>query len=548
MAFLTPEKMEVKPMFRKKGKLIFSFLLAALFMIAAVSVSGREGGAAGTAWSLLPAVIAIALALITKEVYISLFAGILAGALLYAGFDPELTLTTLLYNEDGGFVPMLASKWNAGILVFLVVLGILAALMNRSGGAAAFGRWVEKRIRSGRGAQLATAALGMLIFIDDYFNCLTVGGVMRTVTDRNRISRAKLAWLIDATAAPVCIIAPISSWAAAVTSSVPEDFTGNGFSVFLQTIPYNFYAILTIFMVLFVGFTGRDFGPMAVRERNAAEGDLFTVASRPYEEEEVPDHGRGHVLDMIIPMIVLIVSCITGLVYTGGSFDGVDFITAFADADAAMGLVLGSMTAIAFAFIYFLCRRTICMADIGECIISGFKAMVPAILILAMAWTLSGMTGLLGGAEYVGALVDGAAEGLSSLLPGVVFAVSVGLAFATGTSWGTFSIIVPIVCSVFPEGSELLIIAIAACLAGAVCGDHCSPISDTTIMASAGARCDHVDHVNTQMPYVMPVAAVCFVGYIVSGFVRSALIMLPLCLAAMAALLILLTHRSRRAG
>ena len=474
-----------------------------------------------TALSLLPPVVAIVLALNTKEVYTSLLVGIATGALLFANGNLELALNTLFFNEDGGMVAKLSDSSNVGILVFLVMLGILVALMNKAGGSAAFGRWASTHIHTRAGAQFMTLVLGVLIFVDDYFNCLTVGSVMRPVTDRQKVSRAKLAYLIDATAAPVCIIAPVSSWAAAVTSSVPEGSDINGFTMFLRTIPYNYYAILTIIMALFLIFTGTEYGSMKLHEDNAKNGDLFTTEDRPYGDDILSSSDTtGHVIDLIAPVIVLIAGCIFGLIYTGGFFDGVDFVTAFADCNASMGLVLGSSIALLFTFVFYRVRNVMTFQDFAACIPEGFKAMVSPMLILTLAWTLSGMTNLLGAKYYVASLLSGSAAGLQYMLPVIIFLVAVGLAFATGTSWGTFSILVPIVCHAFPQG-EMLVIAIAACLSGAVCGDHCSPISDTTIMASAGAHCSHVNHVSTQLPYAMTAAAVSAVCYIITGLSQA---------------------------
>ena len=476
-----------------------------------------------SALSLLPPVIAIVLALNTKEVYTSLLVGIATGALLYANGNLELALTTLFFNEDGGMVSKLSDSSNVGILVFLVMLGILVALMNKAGGSAAFGRWASTHIHTRAGAQFATLILGMLIFVDDYFNCLTVGSVMRPVTDRQKVSRAKLAYLIDSTAAPVCIIAPVSSWAAAVTSSVPEGSGINGFTMFLRTIPYNYYALLTIVMSLFLIFTGTDFGSMKLNEDNAKNGDLFTTEDRPYGNDV--DDGtdtRGHVADLIAPVLVLIAACIFGMIYTGGFFEGVDFVTAFADCNASAGLVLGSSIALLFTFVFYRVRSVMTFQDFAACIPEGFKAMVSPMLILTLAWTLSGMTGLLGAKYYVASLLSGSAAALQYLLPIIIFVVAVFLAFATGTSWGTFSILVPIVCHAFPEG-EMLVVSIAACLSGAVCGDHCSPISDTTIMASAGAHCSHVNHVSTQLPYAMTAAAISAGCYLLCGAAQAVL-------------------------
>lgn len=527
--------------------------VAAVFAIVLVITSMNTPGAVdpaeytpavySTALALLPPVIAIVLALITKEVYSSLFVGIIAGALLYANGNVELAVNTLFFNEDGGMIYKLADSWNVGILVFLVVLGILVALMNKVGGSAAFGQWASTHIKTRVGAQLATMLLGVLIFVDDYFNCLTVGSVMRPVTDRHNVSRAKLAYLIDATAAPVCIIAPISSWAAAVTSSVPEDSSINGFTMFLRTIPYNYYAILTLVMILFLTLTGVDYGPMRTHEQNALQGDLFTTAARPYgelDEERTSPHGA--VIDLVLPVVVLIAACVFGMVYTGGIFDGESFIDAFANCDASQGLVIGSFITLLVTFVFYMWRGVMSFEDFAACVPDGFKAMVAPILILTMAWTLSGMTSLLGAKYFVAAIVDGSAFALRAVLPMVIFIVAVFLAFATGTSWGTFAILIPIVCKVFPSG-ELLVISIAACLAGAVCGDHCSPISDTTIMASAGAHSDHVNHVSTQLPYALTAAAVSFVAYGIAGFVQNTVICLAVAVALELAVLFAIRAR-----
>ena len=476
-----------------------------------------------TFFSLLPPVIAIVLALNTKEVYTSLLVGIASGALLYANGNLELALNTLFFNEDGGMITKLSDSGNVGILAFLVMLGILVALMNKAGGSAAFGRWASTHIHSRAGAQFATLLLGVMIFVDDYFNCLTVGSVMRPVTDRQKVSRAKLAYLIDSTAAPICIIAPVSSWAAAVTSSVPAGSGINGFTMFLRTIPYNYYAMLTVVMSLFLIFTGAEFGPMKLNEDNAKNGDLFTTADRPYGDD-VDDGSdtNGHVIDLIAPVLVLIAACIFGMVYTGGFFEGVDFITAFADCNASAGLVLGSSIALLFTFVFYRVRSVMTFQDFAACIPEGFKAMVSPMLILSLAWTLSGMTGLLGAKYYVANLLGNSAAALQYLLPFIIFLVAVFLAFATGTSWGTFSILIPIVCQAFPDG-EMLVVSIAACLSGAVCGDHCSPISDTTIMASAGAHCSHVNHVSTQLPYAITAAACSAVCYVITGLAQAVL-------------------------
>lgn len=485
-----------------------------------------------TFWALVPPIVAIALALITKEVYSSLFIGIVVGALFYANFNVEMALTTMMTE---GFIAKLADGWNVGILIFLVILGIMVQLINKAGGSAAYGVWAGKRIKSHTGAQLSTFALGVLIFVDDYFNCLTVGSVMRPVTDRHNISRAKLAYIIDATAAPICMIAPISSWAAAVTGVV-EGY--NGLDLFIRAIPYNFYSLLTIVMIITISLMKFDFGPMRVHEENAQKGDLYTTDARPYAnvvEEKISS--KGKVADLLVPILVLIFSCIVGMIYTGGFFSGESFRDAFANCDASLGLSLGSMVGLLFAFVYFMIRRVMTFKEFCEAIPKGFNAMVPAILILTFAWTLGGMTDLLGGKEYVAGLVEGSAASFQIFLPVIIFLVATGLSFATGTSWGTFGILLPIVVAVLDPTNELLIISVSACLAGAVCGDHCSPISDTTIMASTGAQCDHVNHVSTQLPYALLVAAVSAVFYIVAALVKSAWIALPLACVTMVAVL-----------
>ena len=528
------------------GMLIFLAVIVILLFVTA-NTSGvitdpenYQCGVYATVFALLPPVIAIGLALITKEVYTSLLAGIITGGLLYSNFNLELMINTIFFQEDGGMVYKLADAWNVGILVFLVMLGILVSMLNKAGGSAAFGKWASKHIKTRIGAQISVMILGVLIFVDDYFNCLTVGSVMRPVTDRHKVSRAKLSYIIDATAAPVCIIAPISSWAAAVTSSVPEDSGINGFAVFLQTIPYNLYAILTLVMVLLVTVLRVDFGPMKKHEMNAIAGDLFTTPGRPYEgnEEEVINE-KAHVLDLILPVAVLIASCIVAMVYTGGFFEGASFVDAFAASDASVGLVLGGAVTLVFTFIYYMMRDVLSFEEFAKCIPEGFQSMIAPILILTMAWTLSGMTNLLGAKYFVADLVANSASAMQGFLPMIIFLVAAFLAFATGTSWGTFSILIPIVIGVFPEG-QMMVISIASCLAGAVCGDHCSPISDTTIMASAGAQCDHVTHVSTQLPYVITAALVSFVTYIIAGFVQSAWIALPAGIILMAITLVII--------
>ena len=465
-----------------------------------------------TALSLLPPVVAIGLALITKEVYSSLFIGIVVGGLLFSNFSFEGTINHVF---SGGIVAQLSDSYNVGILIFLVILGTLVCLMNKAGGSAAFGRWAKQNIKSRAGAQLASILLGCLIFIDDYFNCLTVGSVMRPITDKHRVSRAKLAYIIDATAAPVCIIAPISSWAAAV-SGFAED--GQGLNLFIRAIPYNYYALLTIFMMVTMVLLKVEFGPMARNERNALEkGDLFS-GPNPYAmlDEEI-DESKGSVLDLVLPVVVLVISCVIGMIYSGGFFSGTDFVTSFSNSDASVGLMLGSAVGLVFALIYYAVRRSMSFSEMMGCIPEGFKAMVPAILILTFAWTLKSMTDSLGAKYFVRDFVYANAEGLQAFLPCIVFLIGCGLSFATGTSWGTFGILIPIVQSVFPMDNPLAIICISACMAGAVCGDHCSPISDTTIMASAGAQCDHVSHVSTQLPYAISCAAIAGVCYVVAG-------------------------------
>jgi len=498
---------------------------------AALNIVREDIGIYATALSLLPPVIAIALALITKEVYSSLFIGILSGALLYSNFN----IWGMVTNSFDVMVGKLADSWNVGILIFLVVLGMMVSLVNKAGGSAAYGRWAETHIKTRVGAMISTAVLGMLIFIDDYFNCLTVGSVMRPVTDKHQISRSKLAFLIDATAAPVCIIAPISSWAAAVSSVAPE---GQGLQLFISSIPYNFYALLTLAMVIMMALMKVDFGPMKLHEDNAMKGDLYTIEARPYANaEENAGNSKGTVLDLLLPIVALIVSCIVTMIYTGGFFDpdsGVymNFIDAFSGCDASMGLVLGSFIALIVTFCFFIPRKVITIKQFTESFSEGFKQMVPAILILTFAWTLSGVTNNLGAKVFVAEFVRSNAAGMANFLPAIVFVIAVGLAFATGTSWGTFGVLLPIVCSVFASG-ELMVIAVSACLAGAVCGDHCSPISDTTIMASTGAQCDHINHVNTQLPYAMLSAGVSFVGFILAGLIQNWMIVLPICLVLM---------------
>lgn len=544
---LYPDKEGGFDMQIKRNKLLTYLSMAVLFLLACPTMvlAAEEEAAAQSAmyatfWALIPPVVAIALALITKEVYSSLFIGILVGALFYSGFSFE---GTVLHIFNGGFISVLSNSYNVGILVFLVILGIMVCLMNKAGGSAAFGRWASKRIKTRVGAELATIVLGVLIFIDDYFNCLTVGSVMRPVTDKHNVSRAKLAYLIDATAAPVCIIAPISSWAAAVSGFVPGE---DGLSVFVKAIPYNFYALLTIVMMVGMVLMKTEFGAMGIHETNALKGDLYTTAGRPYAnaDDDETVNPRGKVIDLVIPIVSLVVCCVIGMIYTGGFFSGESFVTAFSKSDASVGLAIGSFFGLIITVVLYMVRRVMNFRDCMACIPDGFKAMVPAILILTFAWTLKAMTDSLGAAVFVEGAMKSVAGGLMSFLPAVIFLVGCGLAFATGTSWGTFGILIPIVVAVFESSNpELMIISISACMAGAVCGDHCSPISDTTIMASAGAQCDHVNHVSTQLPYVIVAAAVSFVTYIVAGFVQSAWISLPVGILLMLLVLFVIKRR-----
>lgn len=492
-------------------------------------------------YSLIPPVVAIVLALITKEVYSSLFVGILIGGVFWSGFRFEKTITHVFQD---GIVGVLSDSYNVGILVFLVVLGIMVCMMNKAGGSAAFGRWASKHIKTRVGAQLTTILLGVLIFIDDYFNCLTVGSVMRPVTDQHNVSRAKLSYLIDATAAPVCIIAPISSWAAAVTGFVKGE---DGFSIFIRAIPYNFYAILTVVMMVTIVALKFDYGPMKLHEKNAVKGDLYTTEDRPYATaENEMEEGKGNVIDLVLPILVLIVCCIIGMIYTGGFFSGTGFVKAFSGSDASVGLMLGSFFAFIITVIFYAVRRVLSFSDSMSCVPEGFKAMVPAILILTFAWTLKAMTDSLGAAEFVANGMQKAAGGLVSLLPAIIFLVGCFLAFATGTSWGTFGILIPIVVAVFSGTNEqMMIISISACMAGAVCGDHCSPISDTTIMASAGGQCNHVNHVTTQLPYAITAAIVSCVSYVIAGFVRNPFICMPVSIVLMIGTLLVIRQVTR---
>ncbi len=483
----------------------------------------------GTLWSLFPPVVAIGLALITKEVYSSLFVGILAGGLLASNFNVVKTVDSITQN---GLIEAVAGT--AGVFIFLVFLGTIVALLNKAGGSRAFGEWASKHVKTKVGASLATFALGVLIFIDDYFNCLTVGAVMRPVSDKAKISRAKLAYLIDATAAPICMIAPISSWAAAVSEYAPEGVSGIG--MFVQAIPYNFYSLMTFVFIITLTLMKFDFGPMKLHEQNALNGDLFTTRNEEVSNpEEASVENKGKVFDLLIPVVVLIVICVFALLYVGGFFgvdiwDGTEnkgnFVGAFGNTDATVGLPLGGLVTLVFVVIYFIARRLVSFKEAMECIPKGFIAMVPAILILTMATSLKNMTGLLDSDTFVKEALA-SASGLQNFLPAIIFVVACFIAFSTGTSWGTFGILIPIVTAIFPVGSTLGIMGMSACLAGAVCGDHCSPISDTTIMSSAGAQCDHVNHVSTQLPYAITVAVISFISYLIAGFVQNVYIMLP---------------------
>ena len=491
-----------------------------------------------TFWALIPPVVAIALALITKEVYSSLFIGIIVGGVFYAGnFEGAMNH---IFSE--GLIASIADSYNVGILVFLVFLGAIVCLMNKAGGSAAFGQWASEHIRTRVGAQLATVLLGCLIFIDDYFNCLTVGSVMRPVTDRHSVSRAKLAYLIDATAAPICIIAPISSWAAAVSGFAPEGT--NGMYLFIRAIPYNYYAILTIIMMIGLTIAKVEYGPMAKHEANALKGDIFSGKQLMADNESETVKGKGKVIDLVCPIVVLIFFCVIGMIYSGGFFAGESFVNAFANSDASVGLVLGSFAALIITIGFYMYRKVLGFKDCMDCITEGFKAMVPAITILCLAWTLKTMTDSLGAAEYVAGLVEQSAGSFLNFLPAIVFLIACFLAFATGTSWGTFGILIPICLKVFPleSGNALSIICVSACMAGAVCGDHCSPISDTTIMSSAGAQCDHINHVSTQLPYAITAAAVSFVTYIVAGFVKNCVVSLLIGIILMALVLVILHY------
>ncbi|HZK33527.1 MAG TPA: Na+/H+ antiporter NhaC family protein, partial [Tissierellaceae bacterium] len=521
-------------------------IMAMIFSVFVLAQADEESRPAvySTIWSLLPPVIAIGLALLTKEVYSSLFIGIMAGALLAENGNPVNAFTTMVGD---GFISSLSDEWNVGILMFLVILGIMIVVMNRAGGSKAYGEWASTKISTRKGAMGATFGLGVLIFIDDYFNCLTVGSVMRPVTDNHNISRAKLAYLIDSTAAPICMIAPISSWAAAVTGVV-EGY--HGLELFIKAIPYNFYSLLTLVMILFIIIRDLDYGPMRKYERNAVlHGDIFTDSKTPFEDE-IQDvvSDKGGVIDLVLPILVLIALSVIGMIYTGGFFEGESFIDAFANSDASFGLAMGSLLALIFTFVWIVARKVLSFSDFMECIVEGFNAMVPPILILTFAWTLSSMTGLLGAAPFVANIVEGSAAGFQAFLPAIIFLVAAFLAFSTGTSWGTFGILIPIVVGLGAALSpKMLVIGISATLAGAVFGDHTSPISDTTIMASTGAQVDHIVHVTTQIPYALTVAGVSFVTYIIAGFTES-IVALPIGIVLMIGTLLIIEKMVSKKG
>ena len=533
--------------FRNKKSYLLCLAILILVMCPMI-VYGAEAEAPkpalyATFWSLVPPLIAIVLALISKEVYSSLAIGVIFGGLLASGFNFEGTMKTIF---EKGFVSVLSSAYNVGILIFLVILGMVVALMNKTGGSDAFGKWASKRIKTRVGAQLTSILLGCLIFIDDYFNCLTVGSVMRPVTDKHQVSRAKLAYLIDATAAPVCIISPISSWAAAVTGFVDGE---DGFTLFVKAIPFNYYALLTIVMMIVITVWKFDFGPMRLHEDNAKKGDLFTTGEEKFEDLDRCEHKNGKLIDMLFPIVALIICCVIGMLYTGGIFSGAGIVEAFSNCDASVGLSMGSFVALIITLAFYIARRSLKFSECMDCLPAGFKAMVPAILILTFAWSLKSITDVLGAKEFVATMMEHSAKGMQLLLPAIIFVVAVCLAFSTGTSWGTFGILIPIVVAVFAgKDSQMMIISISACMAGAVCGDHCSPISDTTIMASAGAQSNHINHVNTQLPYAMLVAAVSFVSYIIAAFVKNAIISLVIAVALMVGVLFIIKKVTYKEG
>lgn len=537
-----------KPRFFRDKKSYVLCLALFIAVMCPMVVLGAEAEAPkpalyATFWSLVPPLVAIVLALISKEVYSSLAIGLIFGGMLASGFNFEGTMKAVF---EQGMVSVLSSSYNVGILIFLVILGMVVALMNKTGGSDAFGKWASKRIKTRVGAQLTSILLGCLIFIDDYFNCLTVGSVMRPITDKHQVSRAKLAYLIDATAAPVCIISPISSWAAAVTGFVDGE---DGFGLFVKAIPFNYYALLTIVMMLVITFWKFDFGPMKIHEENAMKGDLFTTGEEKFEELDRGGHKDGKLVDMLFPIISLIVCCVVGMLYTGGIFSGASVVEAFSNCDASVGLSMGSSIALIITLIFYISRRSLKFTECMECLPAGFKAMVPAILILTFAWSLKAITDVLGAKQFVAAMMEHSAAGMQILLPAIIFVVAVCLAFSTGTSWGTFGILIPIVVAVFAgKDQQMMIISISSCMAGAVCGDHCSPISDTTIMASAGAQSNHINHVNTQLPYAMLVAAVSFVSYIIAAFVRNVVISLVIAVALMVGVLFIIKKVTSKEG
>ena len=529
--------------------IVLLVFLAMSYKNAPILVEDAETPFAGTFWSLLPPICAIVLALISKEVYSSLFFGCVVGALLYTQFSPWDTLTALV-GADYGLICVLADSWDMGIIIFLVELGIISDLMNKGGGSEAFGRWAKEKVKSRASAQLMTMLLGVLIFVDDYFNCLTVGAVMRPVTESHNISRAKLAYVIDATAAPVCMIAPISSWAAAVSGYVNSDNV-NGFELFIKQIPWNYYCILTLVMIITISLKNIDYGPMLQHEYNAqVKGDLFTTEHRPFagaDDYEAPSGKKTSVADLLIPVIVLIICCVVGMIWTGGFFEGAAFTDAFADADAATGLAVGGTLGMIFTFIYFWCRRTIGFDKSFESVPNGFIQMVSPILILTLAWTLSSFTRwALLSADFVSAALANAGS-LKNFLPAIIFIIGAAIGFATGTSWGTIGIMAPIVVAVFDYDVEptLCTIGLAAACAGGVMGDHCSPISDTTIMASAGAHCYHLNHVFTQLPYALTVAAVSFISFILAGIIQNAAICLVIGIVLMIGTVIVIGKMER---
>ena len=536
------------PGFFRNKKLYLLCLAILIVVLCPIIVYGAEAEAPkpalyATFWSLIPPLIAIVLALISKEVYSSLAIGLIFGGLLASGFKFEGTMKAIFEN---GFVSVLSSAYNVGILIFLVILGMVVALMNKTGGSDAFGKWASKRIKTRVGAQLTSILLGCLIFIDDYFNCLTVGSVMRPVTDKHQVSRAKLAYLIDATAAPVCIISPISSWAAAVTGFVDGE---DGFTLFVKAIPFNYYALLTIVMMIVITVWKFDFGPMRLHEDNAKKGDLFTTGEEKFEDLDRCEHKNGKLIDMLFPIVALIICCVIGMLYTGGIFSGAGIVEAFSNCDASVGLSMGSFVALIITLAFYIARRSLKFSECMDCLPAGFKAMVPAILILTFAWSLKSITDVLGAKEFVATMMEHSAKGMQLLLPAIIFVVAVCLAFSTGTSWGTFGILIPIVVAVFAgKDSQMMIISISACMAGAVCGDHCSPISDTTIMASAGAQSNHINHVNTQLPYAMLVAAVSFVSYIIAACVKNAIISLVIAVALMVGVLFIIKKVTYKEG